>query len=491
LWHNAPMKLFRKIIFYLFFAVYLILCPLVIFYAFGYILTPKVEEGFARTGLIHFETLPSDASILIADKRFTEKTPTTIRNLLAGRYDVKISLPGRRPWTRKIEVEPGKAANFSNILLIPQKFRPQALINKSFEGLWPVPETRFLLLKSSEHAGDLRVFDWKNEVSRLVLPKPSPFATAKLVKVFTAKESPFILLQVKDPEGMKFLGCHLDKDKPEMRDLSSLFTSGEPAEVLWEGGQPGYLFALYGQSLSRLDLEKMTVLSGFLQKIRGFGIFKGKVYALSGSSIVRLNFNAQQGDETLVEKGVFLENLFRNDEKFKIDFISNNTICLSGEKGEFFSNVLPYRFINEGMKGYQADPDGQKVVLWQEQRIGVLDFEKPERKKEFFERGPEIEWVFEKGDDIRSAYFVCDSSYVLFCDGNEVFLVRIKERGGAAEKLFKAREDSVIFYSEKTGKLYYLEPSRGYLMAAAILPEGITFSRVISELEKETRGAVK
>ena len=485
------MKLFRKIVFYIFFAIYLVLCPLVIFYAFGYIFTPKVEEGFVKTGLIRFETLPSNASISIADKRFIQKTPTTIRSLLAGRYDVRISLPGYRPWTRKIEVEPGKAVNFSNVLLVPQKLKTRPLIARHFEDLYPVLGTRFLLLKSSDRAGDLRVFDWKDEVSRPVLPRMSLFTTAKLVKIFMAHESSFVLLEVEGPGGRKFLGCQLDKNKPEIKDLSGLFPKGEPAEVLWEGDSPDYLFALYGQNLSRIDLEKMTVLSGFLQRIRGFGLFKGKVYALKSSSIVRLNFNARQGDESLVEKGVFLENLFRDDGKFKIDFISNNTICLSSEKGEFFSNVLPYRFINEGMKDYRADPDGRKVVLWQEQRIGVLDLEKPERKKELFERGPEIEWFFEKGNNIRNAYFVYDSAYVLFCDDEEVFLVRIRERGGPVEKLTKVRKDSAVFYSEKTGILYYLEPSRGYLTAAEILPEGSTFSRVINELEKETQGVAQ
>ena len=96
------MNILRKILFYLFIAIYLILCPLIIFYALGYIFTPKVEEGFAKTGLIHLETLPTDASVSIANRRYAEKTPVTIRNLLAGRYDVKIFLKGYRPWVRKV-----------------------------------------------------------------------------------------------------------------------------------------------------------------------------------------------------------------------------------------------------------------------------------------------------------------------------------------------------------------------------------------------------
>ena len=485
------MIIFRKILFYFFLALYLVLCPIIILYALGYIFTPKVEEGFAKTGLIHIETLPSNASISVMNRRYADKTPATIRNLLSGQYNVKVVLRGHRPWERKVKIEPGKAVNFEKVLLTPQNIKIRTLVAKSFEDLWPVPGTRFLLLKSAGRTGDLRVFDWKNEILRPLFPAEPSLGGAELIRVFSVKASSFIILQMKTSGGMKFLGCQLDKERPEAEDLATFFAGGEPDEIAWEGSHPDYLFALRGQDLSRIDLEKREVLPDFLAGIRGFGLFRNKVYAFRGSSIVRTGFNAKKGDETLVERGVFLENLFRGKEKYKIDFISNNTICFYGDRGEFFSNELPYRFVDEGVRGYQTGTDGRKVVLWQGARAGVLDFEKQERKKEFFERGPEIEWVAENGRDIRQAYFVYDDAYVLFCDGNKVFLSRVGEQGTSPEEIVTVREKSGLFYAEKTGKIYYLEPSRGELVAADILPEGITFSGVIDELEKETQGAVK
>jgi hypothetical protein len=485
------MEILRKVLFYLFFAVYLVLCPLIIFYAFGFILTPKAEEGFVKTGLIHIESLPENASLSIAGRRYIEKTPSTIRNLVAGSYDVKLTLAGYRPWVRTAEVEPGKAFSFTKVLLIPQKLKARTVIARPFDDLQSVPGTHFLLLKGSELAGDLRVFDWRSEVLRPVFPEKASFSAGKLERIFLSKESSWALIQIKTSEGRKFVGCLLDKEKPVVKDLSGLFQTGDPEEILWEGNRPDYLFALYEGSLMRLDLEKMRVFPDFLRKVRGFGLSREKVYALCGVSIIRSNFNARPGEKTLVESGVFLENLFRGDEKFKLDFISNNTICFQGAKGELFSNALPYRFVSDGMRGYQADPDGRKIVLWQEKRLGILDFEKPERKKEFFERGPEIEWVFEKGRDIRQAYFVYEASQVLYLDEDQVFLSRIGESGVPPEKLLKVRKGTLVFYAEKTGKLYYLEPSGGYLSSMEILPEGITFSGVLSGFEKETQGEAK
>lgn len=119
--------------------------------------------------------------------------------------------------------------------------------------------------------------------------------------------------------------------------------------------------------------------------------------------------------------------------------------------------------------------------------MGVLDFEKPERKTEFFERGPEIAWVFGKGDGIRMAYFVYDAAYVLLGDQNEVFLLRIGEREVPPEKIVSVKDGSDFFYSEKTGKLYYLESLQGGLVSVDILPEGVTLAGVFNDLEKETR----
>lgn len=485
------MVLFRKILFYLFLATYLVLCPVIILYAFGYIFTPKVEEGFAKTGLVHIETLPANASIVIGTRRYAEKTPATVRNLLSGPYEVKVLLNGFRPWERKVEIEPGKAITFEKVLLVPEHIKVRTLIDRSFKNLWPVPGTRYLLLKGSDRAGDLKVFDWRDEVFRPVLSETSPFTEAKLVKVFRVRESSFVILLVRTPAGVLFLGCQLDKEKSAVKDLSGLFPEGEPREISWEGDRPDYLFAWRGHALSRLDIEKRTVLPDLFEKIRGFGLFRNKVYALRGASIHRLGFNSRKGEEILVEKGVFLENLFGQEGEYRIDFISNNKICFLGTRGEFFSNMLPYRFVDEGVRGYQADPAGRRVVLWRGDRVGVLDLEKPEHKKEFFERGPEIEWVAGNGQDIREAYFVYDAAYVLFSDRDQVLLSRVGDGGAFSEKIVTVQKESGVFYTEKTGKLYYLAPSNGRLMSADILPEGMTLSSVINELEKETYKAIR
>ncbi len=478
------MKIFRRICFYIFFSAYLVLCPLIVFYAFGYIFTPKVEEGFVKTGLIHIESLPEEASLSIANRRYAEKTPATIRNLLAGQYAVKLSLRGYRPWTREVTVAPGKAVNFEKVLLLPEKIKPRVLLPGPFEKIQVVPDTHFLILQSGADVRSLKVFDWRSQNARAILPESAIPAQAELVRIFTAKGSSFVVLQIQSPEGMRFLGCSIDRENPDIKDLTSLLSGAKPSELFWEGSRPDYVFALSGDGLSRLDLGKMVASTGMMDRVRGVALFRGRVYSLRETSIVKMGFSAKPGERTLVERGVFLQNLFGGEEPFRMDFISPDAICFLGSEGQLFANILPYRFVDKGVKGYQSDIAGKKIVLWQEERLGVLDLEKPERKNAFFERGPEIAWIHDRGDDLRQAYFVLDDAYVLFLDKDQVFLVRLGDDPARPEKIVSVRKDGGIFYASRSGKLYYLEPAGGGLAVVDILPEGLTFSGVIGELER-------
>jgi len=131
--------------------------------------------------------------------------------------------------------------------------------------------------------------------------------------------------------------------------------------------------------------------------------------------------------------------------------------------------------VDEGLRGYQTDAGGRKVVLWQGERVGVLDFEKPERKKEFFERGPEIEWLFEKGKNIRQAYFVCDAAYVLFCDGNKNILVRMGSRTFPWRSSLGAREKRVLFMPKKPESYIIWNPPRANLWLRISFRRGSLF----------------
>ena len=81
---------------------FIILAPIIVLFVLGI----KYDFGshkFVRTGIITVTTQPKGAEIFLNGKDYGP-TPTTIRFLAAGGYDVKISKPGYFDWNKRLEV---------------------------------------------------------------------------------------------------------------------------------------------------------------------------------------------------------------------------------------------------------------------------------------------------------------------------------------------------------------------------------------------------
>ena len=96
------MQFLRKIFFYFFAAIYIVVCPLVILYAVGYLYRPGTEGGVVETGLISLTTVPAGASIYINESLCAEKTPALIRELLPDDYAIRLELNSYMPWERTV-----------------------------------------------------------------------------------------------------------------------------------------------------------------------------------------------------------------------------------------------------------------------------------------------------------------------------------------------------------------------------------------------------
>ena len=106
----------RAVLFYTSVAVFVIFLPAILSSALGYKFDRR-NFKFTRTGLIFLKTQPPGASIYLDNKLLNEKTPTTINELLPGRYRVRLELERHYPWTDEVTVEEGKAAVVDRVIL--------------------------------------------------------------------------------------------------------------------------------------------------------------------------------------------------------------------------------------------------------------------------------------------------------------------------------------------------------------------------------------
>lgn len=230
------MRWIRRICGAFFVALYLTTCPLLILYALGYVLKPGSEQGIVKTGLISISTSPPGASVYLGKRRYTQQTPTLLRNLLPGEYPIKLVLKHHRPWTRTVTVEAERATALDDILLLPQRLREDVVWSESFEDLIPVGG-RFLLLRKTARMEDHMVVDVKTRHHWPLVPMDSPYARTKLLAHVTVSESPSLLLRVGAPTGERLLWI----DRLQVKKHSSVMYSEETGALYYLDRSSGAL----------------------------------------------------------------------------------------------------------------------------------------------------------------------------------------------------------------------------------------------------------
>jgi len=124
----------RKIVFYIFAFVYLILCPLIVARMLGFVINPLTHR-LGPTGLVYVSTNPPDATVYIDGRLGPQKTPTVIRDLTPEEHFIRIELGGYNDWEGNIPIVGKKATILANILLIPEAWPVKKISTKPYQDI--------------------------------------------------------------------------------------------------------------------------------------------------------------------------------------------------------------------------------------------------------------------------------------------------------------------------------------------------------------------
>ena len=290
------VRLLRKILFYLFTSAYCVFCPILILYSLGYILKPGTEHGIAKTGLIYLSTIPSGASVYLENKRFTEKTPTAIRDLLPGNYRLAVSLKNYRPWSRTVSVEAEKASVFDKILLLPKEWKFRKLSEDEFDDLVPLNSARFFFLTRGPLLEDLFLYDLKQKVLKPVFPENFPLKNARFLSYSMANRTENILIRAQIGLWGEERSLWVDPSAEEMR------------------------------------IRDVT------ERVRTYGFLDWKIYMI-------------QEDYDLREKSLWPGNIFLGKDIFRIRVFPKNAVFFPGFRGKLLSNGSPYYLAGQEVTG--------------------------------------------------------------------------------------------------------------------------------------------
>lgn len=251
----------RKILFYAFVLLYLIICPLIILRMLGFVPDP-LSHQWVKTGIIYVSSNPPDAAVFLNGRRMPETTPTIIRDLTRGTYQLRMELPGYEPWENNVPVVDRKATSVENILLIPKQWDVRVISNLLFHSLVPMPGNNYFLAAADDTAQDIYIVRLDDE--RLItpleplFPEGSIYREAQVVRYYTVDESPFLVLQISLADKHKFLWVDPRERQVHIEDISDLLPD-PPQKISWEPNDERNLYAYYPGAVNRIDIKTKAI----------------------------------------------------------------------------------------------------------------------------------------------------------------------------------------------------------------------------------------
>ncbi len=136
--------------------IFLVTAPLVILYTAGYRWNNK-KQRIEKVGLLFLRSKPADAAIFLNAKLRRERTPTRIRNLIPGNYEVRMEKNGHLPWSKQLPVESELTTFAEGVFLFPET-QPAPLTLKA-NLIVDGPGDRTVLIRSSGGISEVALFD--------------------------------------------------------------------------------------------------------------------------------------------------------------------------------------------------------------------------------------------------------------------------------------------------------------------------------------------
>lgn len=469
------MTQLRKIVFLLFVGIYLVVAPLTLLYALGYIFSPA-EQTLLPTGLVSLETDPPGASVWLNGKPLEETTPLVLRNLKPGNYEIRLQGEGVHAWEKRIQVKPEQALRFEKIFLFPLSYEPEILSDFPIARMWEVPGGRKLLVHEGEEAARLHLFDPEaGRFQDLFSNKLYDQARVEDIRLDPTGEQAILTLR----KGKLFLPFLIRwGDSIQTTSLADLLP-GEARDFRWNPFEEHTLFYLNEGTLGRLDLARGILYPALAKRVRGYTIQERHLFVLDEKKrFLELNGKGKIRrilfDDPLRARVIFgsdpneFYSIFFLPQEF-LFFLPNDSIALFwSQSGRLLCNKLPY-FLDEDVEALALASAQPRMAYRKGPELWIVDFE-AERATAFFESGPTPRLLYKGEETLSQVAWFYEDRYLLFLDGN-----RLKVQGPEEEEateLFSVSEEVRQFtLDSRRGFVYFAEP-QGNRLARVKLNRG-------------------
>ena len=463
------MQVLRKICFYLALALYVVTTPLVILYALGYQVRPGQPQALVRTGLISLGSSPEGARVFLGSSRYRWKTPTVLRDLKPGDYAIRLTLRDHQPWSGTVRVEAEKATVLDHLLLLPNQPVIRRTSTNRYATLYPQPGDQEFLVSTGPRAGELAVCDTVRATVKPVLPEKDPFAEARLLRLYQVNENPCLLL-VAEQHGRTVYGWRrLDVEKEPTVDISGLFPVA-PDAVCWDVRERDDVFTLVSGRVNRLDLDDRALYPDVLQQVQSLATDGGDLFVLDQSNrLYRTSRDGERKPERLGLSPAQADLTWTAHAGNTLQPVDDQLVFLHHADGQLFVNQPPHELVTRNHRGLLPHPKEDSVLVWDQHRLGRYRYDEATRAQTSPPLG--VEWFRTSPRSIDQVFWCHEASHLLVAgDGTVDLLAANPDDTSPARTLVAYELGTSVFYSERAGALYYLEPRTRHLMELQLLP---------------------
>jgi hypothetical protein len=462
-------KIHRRMIFWLFFALFLISAPVTVFYSQGYRFD-QYSQIFIHSGSITVKSTPASASVFLNGELQTGNSldiinnSFTINGLRPGNYTVRISADGYQNWEKQVEVHSGISAEYWSIFLASNNPSVKELPANMVKRFFLSPFGKYIaLVNSDQDKLKISSYDIKNNETLIAYEGENlEFSNNKsenlewnfkerlmLAPLLRNGKEDYLIYDTEKEYDASFLSSFT-----KLRDFHSARWSPDNQWTL-------YFLAKSAEEKSPQRLYSYNISTQKLVEIAddtlAFDFSGSNIYSIRGNNVIyKLNIDGKEiGQITLSPiSGSNLGN------KCRLIVYDENRQAVISEDGALFvrNNGIEdtTRQLADKVNEIQFSDDGKKMLFWNNNEIDVLflkDWDvQPQRKEN------EVQKILRSSTPFDNAFWFKDYEHVIFSYGKKIKIVELDPRDHRISmNLFENNIASFpVTYDSGNNNLYYI-----------------------------------
>ncbi|MDP2930491.1 MAG: hypothetical protein Q8N56_02715 [bacterium] len=458
-------KQIRTILFYGCLAIFIIIAPLVVFYAQGYRIDFE-NRRITKTGAFYFRISPKNSDIFL-DGKLVKKNQSfflnsiLIENLLPGNYTVEIKKQDYSLWKKTLEIKAMEATEVKNILLFPQNSHSE-LIAKNVNDFFPAPDGKKIVLQKNDSQGYyLTIFEPESNLETIAVKEKDILKTGNsFLNLSWLADSQRFILETAISEQRKFFLVETTKIPIKS---TSLNISPDSERIESDQKNPDQLFVLEADKLSLNNLTAKTSRE-IAKSVVAFAQFNDSVYLLQNNGFVSIVKNYDITNATRLNEAPLI---IEKETYYNLIPTKAGVFLEKGEALLFFDKGKAiFTGIATEINDFQISPDNQKIAYFNGGEISIYYLE--ERREQPQKKSGEKTFLIKLPGNINQLFWL-NNDYLITATEDGLMALEIDERDQPNSVILARLKNPKLFFDKNTEKTSVLTEGN-FLTYPTILP---------------------